>query len=198
MAESPLPEGRGAGVRARFPPPLQCRHETRRRCDPAPAAARGRAGRQPGERAATAPQGRGGGGPGRRSGDGREPGPPRRRPQRRPRVRPQPLHARAGGLARVPAPIDTGTGKPLAVHGRTLLQLAPRARHAIVVPLESLYWDHYQSVIWPSRPLRRVVLPGRYDLTLEIRDPETGSTWRSDPIPAVVKKAGSLELVKPN
>ena len=96
------------------------------------------------------------------------------------------------------APIDTGTGKPLAVHGRTLLQLAPRARHAIVVPLESLYWDHYQSVIWPSRPLRRVVLPGRYDLTLEIRDPETGSTWRSDPIPAVVKKAGSLELVKPN
>ena len=54
------------------------------------------------------------------------------------------------------------------------------------------------SVIWPSRPLRRVVLPGRYDLSLEIRDPESGFVWRSESIPAVVRKAGSLELVKPD
>jgi hypothetical protein len=96
------------------------------------------------------------------------------------------------------APIDTETGRPLVVNGRARLELAATARQAIVVPLESLYWDHYDSVIWPSRSLRRVVLPGRYDLSLEIRDPESGFIWVSDPIPAVVKKAGSLELVKPN
>ncbi len=96
------------------------------------------------------------------------------------------------------APIDTETGKPLVVNGRARLELAATSRQAVVVPLESLYWDHYDSVIWPSRPLRRVVLPGRYDLSLEIRDPETGFVWRSESIPAVVKKAGSLELVKPN
>ena len=96
------------------------------------------------------------------------------------------------------APIDTGTGKALSVNGRARLHLAPGARQTVVVPLESLYWDHYDSVIWPSRPLRRVVLPGRYDLTLEIHDPDADSRWRSDPIPAVVKKAGSLHLVKPD
>jgi len=96
------------------------------------------------------------------------------------------------------APIDTVTAKPLAVNGRVLLQLAANARLTVVVPLESLYWDHYESVIWPSRPLRRVVLPGRYDLTLEIHDPEANSRWRSDPIAAVVKKAGNLQLVKPD
>jgi hypothetical protein len=96
------------------------------------------------------------------------------------------------------APIDTVTARPLAVNGRVNLQLAPRARQTVVVPLESLYWDHYESVIWPSRPMRRVVLPGRYDLTLEIHDPDGDSRWRSDPIPAVVKKAGSLQIVKPN
>jgi len=96
------------------------------------------------------------------------------------------------------APIDTVTAKPLAVNGRVLLQLAANARQTVIVPLESLYWDHYESVIWPSRPLRRVVLPGRYDLTLEIHDPDADSRWRSDPIPAVVKKAGSLQLVKPD
>lgn len=96
------------------------------------------------------------------------------------------------------APIDTGTGKALSVNGRARLHLAPGARQTVVVPLESLYWDHYDSVIWPSRPLRRVVLPGRYDLTLEIHDPEADSRWRSDPLPAVVKKAGSLQLVKPD
>ena len=96
------------------------------------------------------------------------------------------------------APIDTGTGKALAMNGRARLELAPKARQTVIVPLESLYWDHYDSVLWPSRPLRRVVMPGRYDLTLEIHDPEADSRWRSDPIPAVVKKAGSLQLVKPN
>lgn len=96
------------------------------------------------------------------------------------------------------APIDTVTARPLAVNGRVLLELAPQARQTVVVPLESLYWDHYESVIWPSRPLRRVVMPGRYDLTLEIHDLEADSRWRSNPIPALVKKAGSLELVKPD
>jgi hypothetical protein len=96
------------------------------------------------------------------------------------------------------APIDMVTASPLAVNGRVRLRLAPKARQTVVVLLESLYWDHYESVIWPSRPLRRVVLPGRYDLTLEIHDPEADSRWRSDPIPAVVKKAGSLQLVKPD
>jgi hypothetical protein len=95
------------------------------------------------------------------------------------------------------APVDTGSGKPLFVNGQAHLRLAPSARQTVVVPLESLYWDHYESVIWPSRPLRRVVLPGRYDLILEIREPDSGFFWRSDPIPAVVKKTGSLELVKP-
>jgi hypothetical protein len=96
------------------------------------------------------------------------------------------------------APIDTVTARPLAVNGRVRLELAPQARQTVVVPLESLYWDHYQSAIWPSRPLRRVVLPGRYDLTLEIHEVGADSRWRSDPIPVLVKKAGSLELVKPN
>jgi hypothetical protein len=96
------------------------------------------------------------------------------------------------------APIDTVTARPLAVNGSVRLQLAPNARQTVVVPLESLYWDHYESALWPSRPLRRVVLPGRYDLTLEIHDPDAGSWWRSDPIAAVVKKAGSLQLVKPD
>jgi hypothetical protein len=96
------------------------------------------------------------------------------------------------------APIDTVTARPLAINGRVRLRLAPNARQTILVPLESLYWDHYDSVVWPSRPLRRVVLPGRYDLTLEIHDPDADSRWRSDPIPAVVKKAGSLQLVKPD
>ena len=110
----------------------------------------------------------------------------------------RPSAADEAGWPSFRAPIDTETGKPLVINGRARLELAATARQAIVVPLESLYWDHYDSVIWPSRPLRRVVLPGRYDLSLEIRDPESGFVWRSEPIPAVVKKAGSLELVKPN
>ena len=110
----------------------------------------------------------------------------------------RPSTADEAGWPAFRAPIDTVTSRPLAVNGRVRLQLAPNARQTVVVPLESLYWDHYDSVIWPSRPLRRVVLPGRYDLTLEIHDPEADSRWRSDPIPAVVKKAGSLELVKPD
>ncbi len=110
----------------------------------------------------------------------------------------RPSTADEAGWPAFRAPIDTETGRPLAMNGRARLELASTARQAIVVPLESLYWDHYDSVLWPSRPLRRVVLPGRYDLSLEIRDTESGFIWVSDPIPAVVRKAGSLELVKPN
>ncbi|PYQ12977.1 MAG: hypothetical protein DMF80_16495 [Acidobacteria bacterium] len=96
------------------------------------------------------------------------------------------------------APIDLDTSKPLAANRRATLKLARREKQTIVVPLESLYWDHYQSVFWPFRPLRSVALPGRYDLVLEVLDPESGYVWRSNQIPAVVKKTGILQLVKPD
>jgi len=96
------------------------------------------------------------------------------------------------------APIDLVTGKALAMNARARLDLAPKERQTIVVPLESLYWDHYASALWPFRPLRRVVLPGRYELQLEFVDPATGYWWRSNEMPAVVTKAGALQLPKPD
>jgi hypothetical protein len=96
------------------------------------------------------------------------------------------------------APADLATARPLPRNGSARLQLAGKQQQTAVVPLESLYWDHYQSVFWPFRPLRRVVLPGRYELSLEVRDPETSFMWRSNPIPAVVSKTGTLRLVKPD
>jgi hypothetical protein len=111
-------------------------------------------------------------------------------------LRPAPTEAASRPAFR--APIDLGTARPLAVNGSARLQLAPKERQTIVVPLESLYWDHSQSALWPFRPLRRVVLPGRYDLILEFVDPASGYWWRSNLIPAVVRKAGTLELQKPD
>ena len=96
------------------------------------------------------------------------------------------------------APIDTGTAKPLEVNGQERLELAPGEKRTLVVGLEPLYWDHYESVLWPSRPLRRVVIPGRYDLVLEVQDADSGHFWRSNVVAAVVKKAGSLEIEKPD
>ena len=96
------------------------------------------------------------------------------------------------------APVDLGTAGPLATNGRATLQLSPSQRQAIVVPLEPLYWDHYESALWPFRSLRRVALPGRYDLELELEDPVSGFFWRSNVMPAVVRKAGSLHIEKPN
>jgi hypothetical protein len=96
------------------------------------------------------------------------------------------------------APVDLGTARPLAVNGRARLDLAPKERQTIVVPLESLYWDHYASALWPFRPLRRVVLPGRYELMLEFVDPATGFWWRSNEMPAVVTKTGALQFPKPD
>jgi hypothetical protein len=96
------------------------------------------------------------------------------------------------------APIDTGTAKPLEVNGQERLELAPGEKRTLVVGLEPLYWDHYESVLWPSRPLRRVVIPGRYDLVLEVQDADSGHFWTSNVVAAVVKKAGSLEIEKPD
>ena len=96
------------------------------------------------------------------------------------------------------APVDLPTAGPLATNGRAVLQLSPTQRQAIVVPLELLYWDHYESALWPFRPLRRVALPGRYDLELELEDPVSGFFWRSNLVPAVVRKTGTLHLVKPD
>ena len=96
------------------------------------------------------------------------------------------------------APVDLRTAAPLATNGRAVIQLSPAQRQAIVVALEPLYWDHYESALWPFRPLRRVALPGRYDLELEIEDPVTGFFWRSNLVAAVVGRSGTLDLVKPD
>lgn len=96
------------------------------------------------------------------------------------------------------APADLGTARPLPRNGSARLRLAAREQQTVVVPLESLYWDHYESAIWPFRPLRRVVLPGRYEVSLEVRDPDSSFVWRSNAVPAVVSKTGVLRLVKPD
>lgn len=96
------------------------------------------------------------------------------------------------------APVDLRTAGPLARDGRAVLQLPPTQPQVIVVPLEPLYWDHYESALWPFRPLRRVALPGRYDLVLELADPVSGFFWRSNPVPVVVRKTGTLHLEKPD
>jgi hypothetical protein len=90
------------------------------------------------------------------------------------------------------APVDLRTARPLAKDGRAVLHLPPTQPQAIVVPLEPLYWDHYESALWPFRPLRRV------DLVLELEDPASGFFWRSNPLPAVVRKTGTLHLEKPD
>ena len=96
------------------------------------------------------------------------------------------------------APADLAAAKPLPRNGSARLELAGKEQKTSMVPLESLYWDHYESIAWPFRPLRRVVLPGRYELSLEVRDPESGFVWRSNPIAAVVSRTGTLRLVKPD
>lgn len=95
-------------------------------------------------------------------------------------------------------PVDLRTTGPLAKDGRAILHLPPAQPQVVVVPVEMLYWDHYASALWPFRPLRRVALPGRYDLSLELEDPGSGSFWRSNPVPVVVRKAGTLHLEKPD
>lgn len=96
------------------------------------------------------------------------------------------------------APADLATAKPLSKNGSARLQLPAGQRLNVVVPLESLYWDHYESVFWPFRPLRRVALPGRYELSLEVRDLDSSFVWTSNSIPAMVRKTGALQLVKPD
>jgi len=95
-------------------------------------------------------------------------------------------------------PVDLRTAGPLAKDGRAVLHLSSTQPQVIVVPLESLYWDHYESALWPFRPLRRVALPGRYDLSLELEDPVSGFFWRSNSVPVVVRKTGTLHLEKPD
>jgi hypothetical protein len=110
----------------------------------------------------------------------------------------RPTGAAEAGWPSFRAPADLATARPLPKNGSARLHLAAGQQLSAVVALESLHWDHYSSVFWPFRPLRRVALPGRYELSLEVRDPDSTFVWTSNSVPAVVRKSGALQIVKPD
>jgi hypothetical protein len=94
------------------------------------------------------------------------------------------------------APLDLRFARSPETSQPQYVRLGPSEAREIVVELKTLAWAEGACACWPDSPLGRVVVPGPYELLIEIQDPDSGFWWRSNVIDAVMKP-NSLEVSSP-
>ena len=92
------------------------------------------------------------------------------------------------------APIDLRSARSPETSEPKPIRLAAGEAQEVVVDLRNLAWAAGGCACWPDGTLTRVVLPGRYELQVEIEEPEAGFWWRSDNAVAVMKKSRAFEV----
>jgi hypothetical protein len=92
------------------------------------------------------------------------------------------------------APLDLRSARSPENDEPQDVSLGPGETREVVVDLRDLLWAAGDCVCWPDGALARVVAPGRYELMVEIEEPDKGFWWRSNTAAAVVKRSRALEL----
>jgi hypothetical protein len=92
------------------------------------------------------------------------------------------------------APVDLRSARSPETGEPQDFRLGPRESRDLVVDLRALAWAEGDCACWPDGSLVRVVLPGRYELRVEIEDPDAGFWWRSGTAAAVMKRSRALEV----
>lgn len=92
------------------------------------------------------------------------------------------------------APLDLRSARSPETGEPQEVSLGPGESRDVVVDLRDLAWAAGDCACWPDGSLARVVVPGRYELLVEIEEPEKGFWWRSNTAAATVKRSRALEL----
>jgi hypothetical protein len=92
------------------------------------------------------------------------------------------------------APLDLRSARSPETSEPKPIRLAAGEAQDVVVDLKSLGWAEGDCACWPDGALTRVVLPGRYELQVEIEEPEAAFWWRSNNAVAVMKKSRAFEV----
>jgi hypothetical protein len=100
---------------------------------------------------------------------------------------------RSGGPAYW-APVDLRSARSPETGAPRDLRLGPGESRDLVVDLRDLAWAEGGCACWPDGTLTRVVVPGRYELLVEIEEPDSSFWWRSNSAAAVVKRSRVLEV----
>jgi hypothetical protein len=92
------------------------------------------------------------------------------------------------------APLDLRSVRSPETGEPQPLRLGPGESRDVVVDLRALSWAEGDCACWPDGSLVRVVVPGRYELLVEIEDPDSSFWWRSNTGEALVKRSRALEV----
>jgi hypothetical protein len=92
------------------------------------------------------------------------------------------------------APVDLRSARSPETSEARPVRLGPGAAQELVLDLRQLAWAAGDCACWPDGTLTRVVLPGRYDLMVEIGEADSGFWWRSNTAAAVMKRSRAFEV----
>lgn len=94
------------------------------------------------------------------------------------------------------APVDLASARSPETSEPRPVRLGPAEALEVVVDLRQLAWAEGDCACWPDGTLTRVVIPGRYELMVEIEEPEAGFWWRSNANSAfaVMKRSRAFEV----
>lgn len=92
------------------------------------------------------------------------------------------------------APVDLRSARSPETSEPRPVRLGPGEAHDLVVDLRHLAWAEGDCACWPDGTLTRVVIPGRYELLVEIEEPDSGFWWRSNSATLVMKRSRAFEV----
>ena len=92
------------------------------------------------------------------------------------------------------APVDLRSARSPETGEPQEVSLGPGESREVVVDLRHLAWAAADCACWPDDSLARVVVPGRYELVVEVEEADSTFRWRSNPAGAVMKRSRALEL----
>lgn len=92
------------------------------------------------------------------------------------------------------APVDLRSARTPETSEPKPIRLAAGEALDVVVDLKTLGWAEGGCACWPDGALARVVLPGRYELQVEIEEPEAAFWWRSNSAVALMKRSRAFEV----
>ena len=92
------------------------------------------------------------------------------------------------------APMDLRSARSPETSEPRPVRLGPGETQEVVVDLRNLAWAEGDCACWADGVFTRVVVPGRYELTVEIEEPDSGFWWRSNSAAAVMKRSRAFEL----
>jgi hypothetical protein len=95
------------------------------------------------------------------------------------------------------APVDLRTARSPQTSQPQYVRLGPSEARETMVDLKGLAWAEGACACWPDAPLARVVVPGRYELQLEIQDPDSEFWWRSNALHLEMKPTSAIEISAP-